>query len=124
MQHLDIPRWLNTTKKSKFELHGFCDASEAAYAALVYIKTTQDGPTIRLIAAKTKVALIKKLSIPRLELCGALLLTKLMKQILQSLKLESNQILLWTDSKIVLGWIHGNPRRWKTFVANKITAIN
>lgn len=58
------------------EMHGFADASEDAYAAVVYLRTTDaSGHThISLVMSKTKVAPIKRLTIPRLELCGAQLL--------------------------------------------------
>ncbi|GFR18242.1 hypothetical protein TNCT_7191 [Trichonephila clavata] len=55
-------------------LRGFCDASTKAYAAVIYLKSKQE---IHLVSAKTRVAPIKQLTIPRLELCGALLLAEL-----------------------------------------------
>ncbi|UYV78167.1 hypothetical protein LAZ67_16000353 [Cordylochernes scorpioides] len=62
------------------KLHGFGDDSEDAYAAAVYIRIpTDDGVSVRLLASKTKLAPMRKMSIPRLELCAALLLTRLVK---------------------------------------------
>ena len=62
------------------ELHGFSDASEAAYSAVIYIRSTyaNSPPTCRLVMSKTKVAPVKTLTIPRLELCGATLLAKIL----------------------------------------------
>ena len=60
------------------ELHSFCDASELAYAAVVYLRlTTTIGTQVSLVIAKTKVSPIKRLTIPRLELCRASLLAQL-----------------------------------------------
>ena len=62
----------------KSELHGFSNASEDAYAAVVYLRVVyrKRSPSLALVIAKMKVAPLKKLSIPRLELCGAQLLAK------------------------------------------------
>lgn len=125
LRELRIPRWIFTQKSASIEIHGFCDASELAYAAVIYVKATCiDQVNISLLSAKTKVAPIKKMTIPRLELCGAFLLARLMKQVTEALQLNCSSIHMWTDSKIALAWIKGNPKRWKTFIANKCISIN
>ena len=53
LQTLAIPRWLDTTKKSAFILHGFSDASEKAYAAVIYL-VNSDTKTVSILAAKSK----------------------------------------------------------------------
>ena len=64
------------------EIHGFSDSSQQSYAAAAYIRiVTKVGIRVHLLAAKSKVAPIKGFSIPRLELLGCLLLTKLVKEI-------------------------------------------
>lgn len=123
----DIPRWIGDTQKPS-EIHGFCDASEKVFACSVYLKSQDEqGKTcIRLIAAKTKLApLNKTVSLPRLELCSATLLTKLMTKIRQSLQPALIDIPTygWTDSMVVLGWLQGDPARWKTFVATRVKRI-
>ena len=83
------------------QLHGFCDA---AYAAVVYVRATyaDQPPTCTLVTAKTWVAPLKPLSIPRLELCGASLLAKVLTSVRSALKIPLNQVYAWSDSTIVL----------------------
>lgn len=80
-----IPRWINYHKTTTLQLHGFADASEKAYAAVIYarIKDNDGNISTKLLIAKSKVAPIKiKKTLPRLELCGASLLARLMKQVI------------------------------------------
>ena len=107
------------------ELHGFSDASEKAYAAVVYVRSTytDHSPFISLVTAKTEVASLKPLTIPRLELCGAALLSKLLTTVSQALKIPPADVHAWSDSTIVLSWLDGNPRHYKTFVGNRISTI-
>ncbi|XP_046145719.1 uncharacterized protein LOC114882021 [Osmia bicornis bicornis] len=80
---LAIPRWTNYSADiAQLELHGFCDASQRAYAAVVYLRVSRGESSVAtLLVAKTKVAPVKALSIPRLELCGAVLLSKLIAEV-------------------------------------------
>ena len=66
-----------------FQVHGFCDASEDAYAGVVYLRMVDSTGAVHisLVMAKTKVFPIKRLSIPRLELCGAQVLAKLLRHV-------------------------------------------
>ncbi|KAJ8703598.1 hypothetical protein PYW07_017522 [Mythimna separata] len=120
-----IPRWIQTMENDIIELHGFCDASTKAYACVVYCKITRNHKTyVTLVAGKSKVVSLKKSqSIPRLELSGALLLSKLMAKIISSLSDLKIQAYGWVDSMAVLGWINGEPEKWKPFVANRVKMI-
>ncbi|UYV84543.1 hypothetical protein LAZ67_X002574, partial [Cordylochernes scorpioides] len=107
------------------ELHGFCYSSEVAYAAVFYIRSHFKSGQVKvsLIASKTRVAPLKMISIPRLELCAALLLETLYDTIRNSLCLQIDRVFLWTDSKIVPSWIKSESRHWKPFVGNRIFEV-
>ena len=109
----------------ELQLHGFCDASENAYASVVYLRMTDSKGKVHvsLVLAKTKVAPIKRLTIPRLELCGAYLLAKVLHHVKGVLDITTSKVFAWTDSTIVLDWLKGNPRRFKQFVGNRISLI-
>lgn len=123
---ITIPRWLHfENANEQIEIHIFCDASNAAYVAGVYARVIKsDGTTTcNLIAAKTKVAPTKLMTIPRLELCGALLGANLGARCLKALNLTPTKIIAWCDSKVVLAWLATHPSKWTPFVANRVSAI-
>lgn len=118
---------LNVTHPSspvKFCLAGFCDASQKAYAAAVYL-CAYDGNSgsVSLVASKTRVAPVKEISLPRLELCGADILAELLISVKTALRIPIHSLTAWTDSTVTLAWIQAPPSRWKTFVANRVTKI-
>jgi hypothetical protein len=122
-----IPRCYfdKSTQVASLQLHGFSDASENAYAAVVYLRITDTFGKIQisLVSSKTKVAPIKKLTIPRLELCGAYLLSQLLFHTQNVFNIPLSSVYAWTDSTIVLNWLVGNPRRFKTYVGNRVSSI-
>ncbi|XP_063911125.1 uncharacterized protein LOC135128161 [Zophobas morio] len=109
----------------KIQIHGFSDASTKAYGAAVYIRTTDisNSHTVKLLCSKTRVAPIKQITLPRLELCAATLLAKLMSKVKNAMKINFDDCYLWSDSTIALSWIAASPNRWQTFVANRVSEI-
>ena len=98
LEEIKIPCWLGTLKNAKVKIHGFSDSSKLAYAAAVYAKTLSGSDTkVYLIQAKTKVGPIKRLTIPRMELCGASLLAKLIERITTSLDQEISNVYCLLD---------------------------
>lgn len=78
---IQVPRWIQTTKGREIKLYGFCDASNIGYAAVIYVRCAIDNSVwCNILTAKTKIASVKTVDTPRLELCGAWLLSKLMKR--------------------------------------------
>ena len=122
-----IPRRLFCEEKEilDVQLHGFADASTTAYGGVVYLRTRYADTTISvsLLTAKTRVAPLKKLTIPKLELCGALLTTKLLKSVATDLEMEKSGLYAWTDSTIVLAWLKSTPTRLKVYVAHRVQDI-
>ena len=106
------------------QLHGFSDASEQAFAAVVYLRATYKNspPTVKLVVAKSRVAPMRQQrSVPELELCGAVLLAELLQSTQKTLDLAVCQVHAWSDSTIVLCWLVSLPTKYKTYVANRIT---
>lgn len=125
VNNINIPRWIGSSPNHNLQIHGFCDASQQAYAASVYLRSTNEKKEITtiLILSKTKVAPLKRLTIPRLELTGAVLLTKIVSHVIEVLDLKNIPVFLWTDSSITLTWINTHASKWKDFVQNRVVYI-
>ncbi|XP_055527264.1 uncharacterized protein LOC129719873 [Wyeomyia smithii] len=121
-----IPRcyFRNATVRhyQNLQLHIFADASEVAYAAAAYFRITNPDGIVEctLVAAKTKVAPLKPLSIPRLELRAAVLGVRLMQFVEQSHSVKIQQRFLWSDSTTVLSWLRADHRKYKQYVACRV----
>ncbi|XP_055859309.1 uncharacterized protein LOC129921489 [Episyrphus balteatus] len=125
IEKITIPRWVDYSPWKKMQLHGFSDASEKAYAATVYVRVRHDSSLeSHSLWAKSKFAPVNTLSLPRLELQGAYLLSRMIRILLNQFDFLNNiPIHLWTDSTIVLAWLSKPPSTWKTFVANRTSEI-
>ena len=112
------------------ELHCFSDASKKACGAVIYVRSTyaDHPPLVSLVTSKTKVSKLVRpdkpqTTIPRQELCGALLLTQMLASVQTALEIPDSDVYAWTDSSIVLAWLDGHPRDFKPFVANRVFSI-
>ena len=108
------------------QLHVFGDSSQVAYGAVVYLCfQLRDGSwQSSFVFSKAKVAPIRPVSLPRLELLAAMLGAKLLVFVRDALKLPSHvSYTCWSDSMVVLAWIKSNPSKWKPFVANRVVKI-
>jgi hypothetical protein len=108
------------------ELHTFCDASKDGFGVAIYIRNVLEDGTFQviLVAGKGRVSPLKpQLTIPRLELCAALLGARMTRQILDSINISIQSIYYWTDSVDTLCWIRQNPSMQKIFIANRVSEI-
>lgn len=98
LEDVRIPRWFGFKSNGyKTELHGFSDAAEGGFGAVIYIKSMNEmgNSNVELVLAKSRVAPVKKISIPRSELCGAVLLANIIDLVRAELKVET--IWCWTQ---------------------------
>lgn len=129
LKYLRLPQcyWPVGFKPVKFSLYTFADASEKAFAAVLYLQMTSedDQMHVSLVASKSRVALIKRhcLTLPRLELQAAILAVRLHQTVKSELDLSISGSYFWSDSLIVLQYISNEGKRLKTFVANRVAEI-
>lgn len=124
---VSIPRCyrnVTTTHFQDVQLHIFCDASESAMAAVAYFRF-EEGSTVEcaLVGSKTRVAPIKFVSIPRLELQAAVIGARFAGSILRGHRLKISKLVYWTDSRNVVSWLHSDHRRFSQFVAFRVGEI-
>ncbi|GFS72576.1 integrase catalytic domain-containing protein [Trichonephila clavipes] len=130
LDNLRIPRLVldstNDEVSDLIEIHIVCDASKLAYGAAAYVKVRkQNEVLVNLITSKTRVAPLKAVTLPRLELLGALVAARLSSRVQEIVRKKKEcKVFHWTDSKIVLFWIKGSSKRWKQFVANRVQEIS
>ena len=127
LKDVTIPRCFGNgiTQDSVVEVHGFGDASPKAYGAAVYIRTRdkQDNVSSQLVISKSRVAPIKKVSLPRLELLTAVVNARLLKFVVGALPMKVARVVCWSDSMVALHWIKGQSSSWKPFVANRVAEV-
>lgn len=119
-----IPRSFNLQIDQKIQLHLFCDASERAFAAVAYLRIQQEKDVhCHLVMAKSRVAPIKTLTLPRLELQGAVLAVRLRETITKEIDYNIPTTYFWTDSMLNLQYINNEQKRFKVFVGNRVAEI-
>jgi len=126
LEQLSIPRHVPFDNTTSVQLHGFCDASQNAFGACIYFRSTTTSQC-QLYCSKSRVAPLKPSTIPRLELCGALLLAELVSMVMRELKrikihCNPSNVILWSDSSIVISWINSD-KPLKSYVSNRIAQI-
>ncbi|GFQ77223.1 integrase catalytic domain-containing protein [Trichonephila clavata] len=109
---------------SSVDIHCFSDASKSAYGTILYLRfvTCNNKIETSFICSKSRVAPLKSLTLPRLELTAAILSARLAKQVSSCLKFNAN-IYYWTDSLISYYWIRGDSSAFKPYIKNRVQEI-
>lgn len=125
VERVKIPRWYSTEiSKTTVEMHTFCDAAETAFATAIYFRIVSEKEVkVVLVTAKARVAPVKPLSIPKLELQAALLGSRLSCEVADAHRLKIAKKYYWSDSQVVLEWIKGEHRRFVQFVGHRVGEI-
>ncbi|XP_072940691.1 uncharacterized protein [Epargyreus clarus] len=127
ISNLALPRCYSRdmTPSSELQLHIFNDASEQAYATTAYWRITHKDGTVEVVQVmgKAKVAPLKLLTIPRLELQAALIGARMASTILKEHEWKPGRVYYWTDSKTVLHWIRNDKKKYTPFVAHRLAEI-
>ena len=126
LESLRVPRSFKPFEEpaTSVQLHIFCDASEKGFGAVAYLRTKGlKGVHVGFVAAKAHVSPLKPLTIPKLELQGAVVALRLATTLQQEIRIKIYETILWTDSTCVLSWINSKRFRFKPFVENRIVEI-
>lgn len=128
LQKLKIPRMYTSiplSEAQRKEIHVFCDASTKAVGAVAYLKLTSSTGYIDVgfLFGKARLAPKPDISIPRLELCAAVLAAEVAELVQQELSTTIHEVNFYTDSKVVLGYICNEERRFQVYVHNRVERI-
>ena len=110
----------------EIQLHTFCDASEKGLGAVSYLRFTSKDNVFHcsFVMAKSKVAPLRKRTIPRLELSAAVVGVQLSSFLQSELDYNIDSVHYWTDSTSVLQFINNESKRFHTFVSNRLQKIH
>ena len=128
LSEISIPRCYkpdNFGSLTTVQLHHFCDASLAGYGQCSYLRMMDDKSQVAtsLVMAKARVTPTKSVTIPRLELAAAVTSAKVSEFLNKELTFKGVDNYYWTDSKVVLGYIANNSKRFHIYVANRVQQI-
>ena len=112
-------------KVAKAEIHDFLDASFKGYGQCSYLRLVSEDGQIHcsFVIGKALVTPLKAVTVPRPELTAAVLSVRISEQLKRELDIEITGEVIWTDSRVVLGYIANSVRRFHVFVANRVQEI-
>lgn len=123
LQLKNLPRTVSNVSEG-MQQHVFIDASNSAYAAAIYIRSNENqGIKTSLIFAKSRIAPIKGITIPRLELLAILIGVRAAQFAVNQLEINNLQVTLWSDSKCALHWVQNQLSLLPKFIHNRVEKI-
>ena len=122
LTEVTYPRW-TLPQSHDLEIHIFSDASENAYGSVAYLRRSIPNIDVEMVLSRSRVAPLKIMTIPQLELEAALLGTKLLGKVLEVYEIPKSRVYLWSDSMIVLWWLCCQPSTLKPFQGNRVRKI-
>lgn len=107
------------------EIHSFSDASKDGIGVVTYLRQVNESGDVNVafLFGQARMAPLQPTTIPRLELCSAVLSSQSVKKLLEELNLPIHEVVFYTDSKVVLGYIQNDSRRFYVYVANRVHII-
>ena len=128
LENVSVPRCYHPTgfgKVVRRKIHVFSDASKDAIGASIHLQLSNDrGETsTTLLFGQSKVAPAQTTSIPRLVLCVAVLASHAVDKMIKEIDMEINEITFYMASRVVLGYIQNESRRFYVYVANRAQPI-
>ena len=129
LKQLSVDRCLKPPGFGKIvsvQLHHFSDASQQGYGAVSYLRFLDDKDAIHcsFVMGKARTALLKTVTISRLELLAAVMASRLDKTLRKEIDIPVDESVFWTDSTCVISYIQNNDKRFHTFVANRVAIIH
>jgi hypothetical protein len=128
LEQVKLPRCVKPTgfgKPTKIEIHSFSDASDVGIGQVSYLRLTNAEGQIHVsfLMGKARVASLKLMSTPRMELTAAVVSVNVSSMLSKELKYKETEALYHTDSTVVLGYINNEARRFHTYVGNRVQYI-
>ena len=125
ISEVQVPRWFGRSEASlAVQLHLFADASTKAFGAVAYLRILNlDTVTTCFVMGKSRLAPIKPVIIPKLELQAAVTAVRLKESILNNLPMKIDETVFWTDSATVLKYIRNKDKRFPVYVMHRVNEI-
>ena len=128
LENVSVPRFYHSKdfgRVVRSEIHSFSDASKDGIGVATYLRQINESGNVSVafLFGQARMAPLNPTTIPQLELCGAVLSSQSVKKLLRELSIPVHEVVFYTDSKVALGYIQNDSRRFYVYVANRVKII-